>query len=78
MGEELSAIPLADVLRTANEIVSAGLIEDYAFGGALAAIYYIEPFTTYYAGIFLYRQRQDTERWNSCHLFAFAIERLAR
>src|SRR5947208_13107167 len=49
---ELSAIPLADVLRAANELVSAGLIEDYALGGALAAIYYVEPFTTYDADIF--------------------------
>ena len=30
---------------------SAGLIEDYALGGALAAIYYVEPFTTYDADI---------------------------
>ena len=43
--------PLADVLRAANELVSAGLIEDYALGGALAAIYYVEPFTTYDADI---------------------------
>ena len=51
MPDELSAIPLADVLRAANELVSAGLIEDYALGGALAAIYYTEPFTTYDADI---------------------------
>jgi hypothetical protein len=50
MGEE-SSIPLADVLGAANELVSAGLIEDYALGGALAAIYYVEPFTTYDADI---------------------------
>jgi hypothetical protein len=46
-----SAIPLADVLRATNELVSAGLIEDYALGGALAAIYYTEPVTTYDADI---------------------------
>lgn len=51
MSEESSAIPLADVLRAANELVAAGLIEDYALGGALAAIYYVEPFTTYDADI---------------------------
>jgi hypothetical protein len=49
--DESSAIPLADVLRAANELVSAGLIEDYALGGALAAIYYTEPVTTYDADI---------------------------
>jgi len=51
MPDEPSAIPLADVLRAANQLVSAGLIEDCALGGALAAIYYTEPFTTYDADI---------------------------
>lgn len=51
MPDEPSAIPLADVLRAANELVSAGLIKDYALGGALAAIYYTEPFATYHADI---------------------------
>ena len=51
MADEHSDIPLADVLRAANELVSAGVIEDYALGGALAAIYYTEPFTTYDADI---------------------------
>src|SRR5215468_11578091 len=51
MAEEHSGIPLADVLRAANELVSAGLIKDYALGGALAAIYYTEPFATYDADI---------------------------
>lgn len=51
MPEEPSAIPLADVLRAANDLVAVGLIEDYALGGALAAIYYVEPFTTYDADI---------------------------
>src|SRR5208282_2574276 len=32
-------LPLADVLRAANGLVTTGLIEDWALGGALAAIY---------------------------------------
>jgi hypothetical protein len=51
MSDEPFAIPLADVLRATNELVSAGLIKDYALGGALAAIYYTEPVTTYDADI---------------------------
>jgi hypothetical protein len=51
MADEHFDIPLADVLRAANELVSAGIIRDYALGGALAAIYYTEPFTTYDADI---------------------------
>ena len=46
------SLPLADALRAANELVAAGLIADWALGGALAAIYYVEPFTTYDADIF--------------------------
>ncbi len=45
-------LPLAAVMRAANGLVAAGLIEDWALGGALAAIYYVEPFTTYDADIF--------------------------
>jgi hypothetical protein len=51
MADEPFDIPLADVFRAANELISAGLIKDYALGGALAAIYYTEPFTTYDADI---------------------------
>lgn len=51
MADEHSDIPLADVLLAANELVSAGVIEDDALGGALAAIYYTEPFTAYDADI---------------------------
>jgi hypothetical protein len=59
MSAESSSIPLADVLRAANELVSAGLVEDYALGGALAAIYYVEPFTTYDANIFFIPATED-------------------
>ncbi len=52
INEPADDLPLAEVLRTANGLVAAGLIEDWALGGALAAIYYVEPFTTYDADIF--------------------------
>jgi len=52
MKESDSPLPLADVLRAANGLVRAGLIQDYAIGGALAAIHYVEPFATYDADIF--------------------------
>jgi hypothetical protein len=45
-------IPLAEIFAAANSLREAGLIEDYALGGALAAIRYTEPFTTYDADIF--------------------------
>ena len=52
VNEPSNSLPLAEVLRAANDLVTAGLIEDWALGGALAAIYYVEPFTTYDADIF--------------------------
>ena len=52
VNEPSSNIPLAEVLRAANGLIDAKLIEDWALGGALAAIYYVEPFTTYDADIF--------------------------
>jgi hypothetical protein len=51
MAEQSPGMPLADVLHAASELVAAGLIKDYVLGGALAAIYYTEPFTTYDAYI---------------------------
>jgi hypothetical protein len=50
--EPSTDLPLAAVLRAANGLLAAGLIQDWALGGALAAIYYVEPFTTYDADIF--------------------------
>jgi hypothetical protein len=50
--DESVSIPLAEVLRGANGLVAAGLIEDYALGGGLAAVYYVEPFATYDADLF--------------------------
>ena len=45
-------IPLADVLREANALVSEGVIHDYAIGGAMAAIFYVEPFATFDIDLF--------------------------
>jgi len=54
--EPPDSLPIADALRAANGLMAAGLIEDWALGGALAAIYYVEPFTTPDAAIFLFRR----------------------
>ena len=59
MPAESSGIPLADILRVANELVSSGLIKDYALGGALAAMRYVEPLATFDAYIFFIPATQD-------------------
>jgi hypothetical protein len=45
-------IPLARILSQANELVTHRLIEKYAIGGAIAAIYYTEPVATYDVDLF--------------------------
>ena len=52
MVAESSGIPLAEILRAANELVSSGLIKDYALGGALGAMRYVEPLSTFDAHVF--------------------------
>lgn len=59
--EHSDNIPLADVLRAANDLVAVGLINDWALGGALAAIYYVEPFATYDAEIFFIPKDQGLD-----------------
>ena len=50
--ETAGSIPLAEIFASADELRSLGLIEEWALGGALAGIFYVEPFTTYDADIF--------------------------
>lgn len=45
-------IPLGEIFTAADGLRAAGLIREYALGGALAAVRYTEPFTTYDADIF--------------------------
>lgn len=52
VNEPSANIPLVEIFHAANDLAAAKLIEDWALGGALAAIYYVEPFTTYDADIF--------------------------
>jgi hypothetical protein len=59
MSDDSPSIPLADILRAANDLVSTGVVKDYALGGALAAIHYVEPFTTYDADIFFIPATED-------------------
>lgn len=40
-------------LAVINELKKQGIIEDYAIGGGIAAIYYIEPILTYDLDIFV-------------------------
>jgi hypothetical protein len=40
-------------LKIINELKKKGLIEDYAIGGGIATIFYVEPFLTYDLDVFV-------------------------
>src|SRR5256885_6051191 len=44
---------MREILKIINQMVKDGVIEDYAIGGAIAAIYYLEPFDTADLDIFV-------------------------
>ena len=44
---------MRETLKIINQMVKDGIIEEYAIGGAIAAIYYLEPFDTADLDIFV-------------------------
>jgi hypothetical protein len=44
---------MRETLKIINQMVKDGVIEEYAIGGAIAAIYYLEPFDTADLDIFV-------------------------
>ncbi len=46
-------VAMVNVIKAINRMVEKGLIDDYAIGGGIAAMFYIEPFLTYDVDIFI-------------------------
>jgi predicted nucleotidyltransferase len=44
---------MKETLKVINEMKEKGLINDYAIGGGIAALFYIEPFLTYDLDVFI-------------------------
>ena len=44
---------MRETIKIINQMVKEGIIEEYAIGGAIAAIYYLEPFDTADLDIFV-------------------------
>ncbi len=49
---------MKNTIKVINRMVEEGLIKDYAVGGGIAAMFYIEPFLTYDIDIFILVERQ--------------------
>ena len=64
---------LADVFRELNAIKSAGVVRDYALGGATAVLFYAEPARTYDIDVFvLLAPSSDTSLVSPEALYAWA------
>jgi hypothetical protein len=50
-------------IQAINQLKKAGLIEDYAIGGGIATIFYVEPFVTYDLDVFIIPS-QETKKGN--------------
>jgi hypothetical protein len=58
-------------LAVLNRLVEAGLVERYAIGGAVGAIFWIEPFDTIDLDIFVRRYPE----FGGSHEGSFAVDR---
>lgn len=46
-------------LKVINQLCKASMIEDYAIGGGIAALFYIEPFLTYDLDVFIIPTKKE-------------------
>ncbi|MEO0089346.1 MAG: hypothetical protein ABIK56_02305 [candidate division WOR-3 bacterium] len=53
---------MREALKIINELKKNKLIEDYAIGGGIAALYYIEPFLTYDLDLFIILPEEEIKR----------------
>ena len=49
-------------LRIINELKQNGLIKDYAIGGGIATIFYVEPFFTYDLDVFIIPSEKEKKK----------------
>jgi len=52
---------MRETLKIINELKVTGLIDDYAIGGGIAALFYIEPFLTYDLDVFVIPMKKRLE-----------------
>jgi predicted nucleotidyltransferase len=52
---------MREAIQVINELKEKGLIKDYAIGGGIATLFYIEPFLTYDLDIFILTETTSTQ-----------------
>lgn len=53
---------MRQTLKVVNGLKNKGLINDYAIGGGIAALFYIEPFLTYDLDVFIISVERTDEK----------------
>ena len=53
---------MKETLKVINELQEKGLIKDYAIGGGIAALFYIEPFLTYDLDVFIIPVENENQK----------------
>ena len=66
---------MKETLKLINRMVRAGVIRDYAIGGAVAAIYYLEPFDTADLDIFVQVETSASDLTILAPIYEYLISR---
>jgi hypothetical protein len=65
---------MEETLKVINQMVKDGVIEEYAIGGAVAAIYYLEPFATADLDIFVQVNANGTDLAILAPIYDYLVE----
>src|SRR5215210_623349 len=65
---------MRETIKIINQMVKGGVIEEYAIGGAVAAIYYLEPFDTADLDIFIQVNATGSDLMILAPIYEYLIE----
>src|SRR5437016_577821 len=66
---------MKETLKVINQMVKDGVIEDYAIGGAVAAIYYLEPFDTADLDVFVQVETSGSDLMILAPIYEYLVKR---
>lgn len=66
---------MKETLKLLNRMVRDGVIEEYAIGGAVAAIYYLEPFDTADLDVFVQVNAASSDLMILAPIYQYLTER---
>lgn len=66
---------MKETLKVINQMVKGGVIEEYAIGGAVAAIYYLEPFDTADLDVFIQIDAANSELMILARIYDYLTKR---